>query len=149
MVHPLAVEYGLTPDELLDAISRRFRAKVTLEGAVAEVHLGKHIKNAQTQGLIERYEEHDLDAYPDYTIWVPNGPANGYRIECKNVRDSEEAYRTDGSIVAYKVEMQKTRASKEDASSRFYGTSQFDILAVCLGKKTHDETDETGSGLFS
>ena len=32
MPHPLAEEYGLTPDELLDAINRRFRAKVTLEG---------------------------------------------------------------------------------------------------------------------
>ena len=42
--HDLEVEYGLSKEEILDAISRRFRAKVTLEGAVAEVHLGKHIQ---------------------------------------------------------------------------------------------------------
>jgi hypothetical protein len=138
MPHPLAEEYGLTPDELLDAINRRFRAKVTLEGAVAEVHLGKHIKNAQERGLITRYEEHDRDNYPDYTIWVPGGPGRGYLIECKNIRDAQEAYRKAGIITAYKVETQKTRASKEDPSSRFYDTNHFDVLAVCLGKKTHD-----------
>lgn len=43
-LHPLEKEYGLTKEELLDAINRRFRARVTLGGAVAEVHLGKQIK---------------------------------------------------------------------------------------------------------
>ncbi len=138
MPHPLAEEYGLTSDELLDAINRRFRAKVTLEGAVAEVHLGKHIKNAQDRGLIIRFEEHDRDDYPDYTIWLPARPDTGYLIECKNIRDSQEAYKKAGDIVAYKVETQKTRASKADPSSRFYDTNHFDVLAVCLGKKTHD-----------
>lgn len=138
MPHPLSEEYGLSADELLDAISKRFRAKVTLEGAVAEVHLGKYIRNAQKAGHIDRYEEHDIDGYPDYTIWVKEGPEEGYKVECKNVRDSEEAYRQDGEIVAYKVETQKTRTSKSDASSRFYGIDQFEILAVCLGKKTHN-----------
>jgi len=69
--HALELEYGLTKDELLDAINLRFRAKVTLEGAVAEVHLGKHIKRLLDAGLIARYEEHDKDAYPDYSIWLP------------------------------------------------------------------------------
>ena len=46
------------------------------------------------------------------------------------------AYREGGEIVAYKVETQKTRASKGDPTSRFYGVGQFDILGVCLGKKT-------------
>lgn len=44
MTHSLEEEFGLTADELLDAMNRRFRARVTLEGAVAEVHLGKQIK---------------------------------------------------------------------------------------------------------
>jgi len=138
--HVLELEYGLTKDELLDAINLRFRAKVTLEGAVAEVHLGKHIKKLQNAGLIARYEAHDKDAYPDYSIWLP-GTANApLRVECKNVRDAEEAYRQGGDITAFKVETQKTRASKSDKSSRFYGFDQFEILAVCLGKKTHDWT---------
>lgn len=138
MIHPLEKEFELTAEELLDAVNRRFRAKVTLEGAVAEVHLGKHIKKLYEQGIIARFEEHDLDSYPDYTIWLRDKPEKPYRIECKNVRDAEEAYRKKGLIVAFKVETQKTRASKGDLRSRHYGFRQFDILAVCLGKKTHN-----------
>ena len=137
-LHPLEVEFSLTKEELLDAINRRFRAKVTLEGAVAEVHLGKHIKSLHDMGIIERFEEHDQDRYPDYSIWLPTKPGKAFRIECKNVRDADEAYRKGGEITAYKVEAQKTRASKSDRSSRYYGYDQFEILAICLGKKTHD-----------
>jgi hypothetical protein len=139
-LHPLEREYGLTKEELLDAINRRFRAKVTLEGAVAEVHLGKQIKSLHDAGLIARYEVHDRDGYPDYSIWIPSVPGRAFRVECKNVRDSDEAYRKNGEVTAYKVETQKTRASKGDKSSRYYGIDQFEILAVCLGKKTHDWT---------
>jgi hypothetical protein len=39
------------------------------------------------------------------------------------------------------VETQKTRASKGDPTSRFYGVGQFDILGVCLGKKTGSWSD--------
>jgi hypothetical protein len=136
--HPLEIEYGLTKEELLDALNRRFRAKVTLEGAVAEVHLGKQIKSLYEMHLIKRFEEHDRDGYPDYTIWLPRKSSKGLTIECKNIRDADEAYRDGGQIVAYKVETQKTRASTADRSSRFYNYNQFDILAVCLGKKTHN-----------
>lgn len=141
MPHPLEKEYGLTASELLDAIERRFRAKVTLEGAVAEVHLGKQIRALREDGTILKYEEHDRDGYPDYSIWLPDYPARRIRIECKNVRDSDEAYRKNGAIVAYKVETQKTRASKGDPKSRYYSHDQFEILAVCLGKKTHNWRD--------
>ncbi len=138
--HVLEREYGLTKDELLDAINRRFRAKVTLEGAVAEVHLGKHIQQLVDEGVILRFEAHDKDGYPDYSIYIPNKPGKALRVECKNIRNSDEAYRQGGEITAYKVETQKTRASKGDKSSRFYSFGQFEILAVCLGKKTHDWT---------
>ena len=138
--HALEIEYGLTKDELLDAINLRFRVKVTLEGAVAEVHLGKLIQRLRDAGLIERFEVHDKDGYPDYSIWLAGATDRALRVECKNIRDSEEAYRQDGAITAYKVETQKTRASQGDPSSRFYGYDQFEVLAVCLGKKTHDWT---------
>jgi len=140
MTHPLEQEYGLTAEELLEAINRRFRAKVTLEGAVAEVHLGKHIRELFQRGLITKFEEHDLDGYPDYTIWVHSQPKRRFRIECKNIRNRNEAYKKGGAVIAYKVETQKTRSSKGDKSSRYYGYDYFDILAVCLGKKTHDWT---------
>lgn len=140
MKHPLEEQYGLSANELLDAIDKRFRAKITLEGAVAEVHLGKQIKDVASSGLIERHEQHDKDGYPDFTIWLP-GSDEGIRVECKNVRDSSEAYRKGGEVVAYKVETQKTRTSKSDPSSRFYDKAHFEVLAVCLGKKTRQSTD--------
>src|SRR5438128_2042949 len=136
MPHPLESEYDLSSDELLDAINRRFRAKVALEGAVAEVHLGKKLQSLCAAKIIARFEEHDTDGFPDYTIWLPDDPA-GQLIECKNIRDSQEAFRKGGVEVAYKVETQKTRTSNQDASSRFYDAGHFAILAVCLGKKTH------------
>ena len=135
MPHKLEVEYGLTASELLDAMNKRFRAKVTLEGAVAEVQMEKQIRALQVAGVIVRYEEHDLDGYPDFTIWLPSRD-EPIRAECKNVRNTNEAYRSKGVITAYKVETQKTRTSNADPSSRFYGVGQFDFIGVCLGKKT-------------
>lgn len=130
----------MTATELLDAMERRFRAKVTLEGAVAEVHLGKQIRALCASGVLERHQEHDLDGYPDYTVSVPGKAANQL-IECKNVRDAREAYRQGGREVAYKVETQKTRTSNDDPASRFYDAEHFHILAVCLGKKTRRWSD--------
>lgn len=135
MPHKLEDEYGLTADELLDALDKRFRAKVTLEGAVAEVQMEKQIRALTVAGIITHYEEHDLDGYPDFTIWLPNRE-EPILAECKNVRNTTEAYRSKGIVTAYKVETQKTRTSKADASSRFYGINQFHFIGVCLGKKT-------------
>jgi hypothetical protein len=132
--HPLETQYGLSAYELLDALDKRFRAKVTLEGAVAEVQMEKKIR-ALVGTVIERYETHDLDGHPDFSIWLPK-VGKPLLAECKNVRNRDEAYRQGGEVVAYKAETQKTRASKGDATSRFYGVDQFDILGVCLGKKT-------------
>jgi hypothetical protein len=103
MPHPLEVQYGLSAEGLLEGVSRRFRAKVALEGVVAEVHLRKKIADVLAAGLIIRYEEHDRDNYPDYTIWIPDND-KAFRIECKNIRDAEEAYRNGGAVIAYKHE---------------------------------------------
>lgn len=138
MAHPLELKYGLSAYEILDAIENRFRARVTLEGAVAEVQMEKRIQ-VLLGSVIERYETHDLDGYPDFSIWLP-GEARPLLVECKNVRDHKEAYRKGGEVVAYKVETQKTRAARGDYTSRYYDLLQFDILGVCLGKKTGDWT---------
>lgn len=136
MPHALALKYGLTEAELLDALAKRFRARVALEGVVAEVHLGRKIELLRQSGAVERFDSTDEDGKPDYKIWLP-GRDSPVLVECKNVRNSNEAYRSAGKIVGYKVEVQKTRASHSDPLSRFYDFSgYFDILAVCLGKKT-------------
>ena len=139
MKHTLESQYGLSAHELLDAVAKRFRLKVALEGAVAELQMEKKI-GALFGSIVERYESHDLDSHPDFSIWLPN-TQKPLLAECKNVRDREEAYREGGKVVAYKAETQKTRASKSDLTSRFYGVQQFDILGVCLGKKTGEWSD--------
>jgi hypothetical protein len=141
--HALELKYGLSSSELLDAIGRRFRLKVAVEGAVAEVQMEKYIKPL-VGSIIERYEAYDLDARPDFAIWLPGRP-KPLLAECKNIRESGkeggEAYRQGGKIVAYKVETQKTRAATGDATSRYYGIDQYHILGVCLGKKTGNWAD--------
>jgi len=137
MAHDLEIEYGLTAHELLDALQKRFRARVTLEGAVAEVQLAAHLEALQYAGTIARYETHDEDGKHDCSVYLPGNPVP-LRVECKNVRNHDAAFRTKGVAVAYKVEVQKTRTSNNDPSSRFYGREQFDILAVCMGKKTRN-----------
>ena len=134
MEHLLEARYGLTAWELLDALENRFRARVALEGAVAEVQMEKKIR-ALVGTVVDRHEVYDIDGYPDFGIWAKGHP-NPLLAECKTVRDTEEAYRSGGEVVAYKVETQKTRASRGDPTSRYYGVGQFHILGVCLGKKT-------------
>jgi len=139
MKHPLEAKYGLSANELLEALDKRFRAKIALEGAVAEVHMEKQVK-ALVGTILDKYETHDLDGHPDFSFW-PRGSSEPLLAECKNVRDKQEAYRSQGHIVAYKVETQKTRASRSDPTSRYYNADQFDILGVCLGKKTNSWKD--------
>jgi hypothetical protein len=138
MAHPLEERYGLTAGELLDAVERRFRLRTALEGAVAEEQMERKVK-ALVGSVVERYEVHDLDGHPDFSIWLP-GRSLPLRAECKNIRESSkkggEAYRAKGVEVAFKVETQKTRAAKGDPTSRYYDVAHFDILGVCLGKKT-------------
>ncbi len=39
---------------------------------------------------IDRYESHDLDGQPDFSLWLP-GRKKVLRAECKNVRESSKA----------------------------------------------------------
>jgi hypothetical protein len=136
--HRLEVQYGLAASEILDAIASRFRLKVALEGAIAEVHLQRKIGELERRGFLLRHEEFDLNGFPDFTIW-PRRRADPLRIECKNVRGID--YRRGGAVVAFAVEVQKTRAARGDATSRYYEVNYFDILGVCLGKKTGNWDD--------
>jgi TATA-box binding protein (TBP) (component of TFIID and TFIIIB) len=97
-------EYGLTAQELLDAVNQRFRAKVALEGVVAEAQFERKLRILKQAGKIADYSMYDKDDYPDFSIRLSeDGPE--YTIEVKNIRDAEEAYKTGGEVVAYKVEL--------------------------------------------
>ena len=131
MPHPLEIKYDLTAQELLDAIDRRFRLKVALEGAVAEVHFERKLKVASQEGWLAGYESHDVDGMHDFTFTTNTGQT--FRVEVKTVRN--------GPIL--RVEVQKTRAAKGDPSSRYYNLDHFDILAVCLGRSTGNWSEFT------
>jgi hypothetical protein len=50
-------------------------------------------------------------------------------IECKNVRSPVSGRKGEEPI---RVELQKTRNSKDGSNTRAYRTDQFDILSACL-----------------
>lgn len=127
MPHALEIQYGLTAQELLDAIDRRFRLKVALEGAVAEVHFERKLKIASKEGWLTSYEGHDRDGMHDFTMVTLNGKQ--IRVEVKTIRNGAGRPR---------VELQKTRAAKGDPSSRYYDVIHFDLVAVCMGRATGD-----------
>lgn len=126
MPHALELKYGLTAEELLEAIERRFRLKVALEGAVAEVHFERKLRVASREGWLATYEPHDLDGMHDFTVVTRAGKS--IRVEVKTIRNGPRL----------RVELQKTRAAKSDPSSRFYSREHFDVVAVCVGRATGD-----------
>jgi hypothetical protein len=126
MPHALELKYGLTAQELLDAIDKRFRLKVALEGAVAEVHFERKLRIASREGWLTSYEGHDVDGMHDFTVITLSGMA--IRVEVKTIRNGAKL----------QVELQKTRAAKGDPSSRYYDRDHFDVVAVCVGRSTGD-----------
>jgi hypothetical protein len=126
MPHPLEQKYGLTSQELLDAIDKRFRLKVALEGAVAEVHFERKLRVASKEGWLTSYESHDIDGMHDFTVVTLDGKS--LRVEVKTIRNGPKP----------QVELQKTRAAKGDPSSRFYERDHFDVVAVCIGRNSGD-----------
>jgi hypothetical protein len=126
MPHPLEIQYDLTAQELLDAIDRRFRLKVALEGAVAEVHFERKLKVASREGWLRAFEAHDTDGMHDFSLTTLAG--NTLRIEVKTIRKGK----------GLDVELQKTRAAKGDPTSRYYERTHFDVVAVNMGRATGD-----------
>ncbi|MEI6639640.1 MAG: hypothetical protein WCL46_07975 [Chlorobium sp.] len=117
---------ALQPKSCLTAIDKRFRLKVALEGAVAEVHFERKLRIASREGWLTSYESHDRDGMHDFTVVTLSGIF--IRVEVKTIRNGPKP----------KVELQKTRAAKADPSSRYYDRNHFDVVAVCVGRSTGD-----------
>jgi hypothetical protein len=119
--HQLEETFHLTSQELLEIISSRRRLTVAVRGGVAEHHL---LKTLRDDPDVVSAQQIDRDGPPDVEATLRDGRL--LRVECKN--GEEHGYANgDG-----RVEVQKTRASKNDPASRFYEPGQFDVLAVCL-----------------
>ena len=120
-VHALERAFALSSSDLLDIISRKSRLGMAMRGGVAEHHLGLLLGG---DPLVAKAEEGLQEGPPDFFVELAND--RRVTIECKNA--SPRLY-ADGTA---KVEVQKTRASKGDPTSRFYAPAAFDVVAACM-----------------
>lgn len=123
--HILERQFALTSEQILDIISGRNRLSVAVRGGVAEYHLEQQLQRAPG---VRRVERLDIDARHDFDVTLDDGRL--LRVECKN---ASPKLAKDGS---YRVEVQKTRSSKNDPASRFYPVEGFDVVAACLFSPT-------------
>ncbi|PPF27754.1 hypothetical protein C5C18_06795 [Rathayibacter tritici] len=119
--HVLEEQFALTSEQILDIIGGRNRLSVAVRGGVAEYHLEHLLDSSPDIAAVERL---DVDAMHDFNVTLSDGRVR--RVECKNASPKTSA---SGS---FKVEVQKTRASKGDPASRFYPVDGFDVVAACL-----------------
>ncbi len=123
--HVLEEQFELSSAEILSIIGGRNRLQVAVRGGVAEHHLERQLGDDRRFALVKRL---DADAMHDFNVIATDG--SEARVECKNA--SPKTSRRG----EFKVEVQKTRASKGDPASRFYRIDAFDVVAACLFSAT-------------
>ena len=94
---------------------------MAMRGGVAEHHLGLVLDG---DPLVRSAVEGHQEGPPDFFVDMVDGRA--VTVECKNASPTLYA---DGTP---KVEVQKTRASQGDPTSRFYAPDAFDVVAACM-----------------
>ena len=120
-MHELEQAFALSSHDLLDIIGRKSRLAMAMRGGVAEHHLGLVL---EADATVARAEEGHQEGPPDFFVTLVDG--HEITVECKNA--SPRLY-ADGTP---KVEVQKTRASQGDPTSRFYTPAAFDVVAACM-----------------
>lgn len=120
-LHELEEAFGLSSFDILDIIGRKSRLAMAMRGGVAEHHLGLALGE---DPAVREADEGQQEGPPDFFVELVDG--RHVTVECKNA--SPEPY-ADGTP---KVEVQKTRASKGDPTSRFYTPESFDVVAACM-----------------
>ncbi len=124
--HELEMAFNVSATEILEVIKGRHRLEVAVRGGIAEFHLERVLQTLPWLATVHRL---DQDGKADFEVTA--GAGDQRLIECKNV--SPDTY-ASGEV---KVEVQKTRTSKNDPSSRFYPVDHFDVVAACLYSVTH------------
>lgn len=119
--HDLEDAFSMSSLQILDLLSSANRLEVAVRGRVAEWHLERLLR--EMPGVVD-VTPLDVDGQPDFEVILTDGQA--LRVECKNCSPKTLA---DGTR---RVEVQKTRASKSDPSSRFYDVDHFEVVAACV-----------------
>jgi len=113
-------EFELHETEVLDLIANARRLKMAVRGWVAEFHLVRALKALPDVSACER---NDAEGQADVTLRFRGVPLT---VECKNV------LRKRSAAGLARLDFQRTRASKKDPCSRYYASSDFDVVAACL-----------------
>jgi transcriptional regulator with XRE-family HTH domain len=122
----LLADWRVTATDVVEAVSRGFRAQVDVKGKLAELMLYRELENLRKAGELQAIDWLDEDGKPDFIVkWK----GRTVIIECKNVRSADPNRKSEEPI---RVELQKTRNSKDGSNTRVYRTDQFDILSACL-----------------
>lgn len=120
-MHPLAAEFELEPDQILELIAGARRLKMAVRGWVAEEKLRDLLSRTKGVTHVERLDE---EGGADLRVRWKDGPP--LLLECKNV------LRKRNAAGLARIDFQRTRASKSDPCSRYYAPTDFDIVAGCL-----------------
>jgi hypothetical protein len=128
MAHELEKLLNAPAEDIMDAIIRGFRAQIDVKGKLAELYLYRYLQTLESENIIGNLRWIDVDGMPDFEF---DFRGKRYLVECKNLRN--EMYKKQPS---YKVEIQKTRNSKDGSNTRSYTVDYFDILAVCMFNQT-------------
>ncbi len=119
-LHQLAAEFEMSEAQVLDLIASARRLKMAVRGWVAEEHLARQLSTLE--GVTECIRS-DAEGGPDLHLRYDNLPLT---VECKNV------LRVRSASGLARMDLQRTRASKNDPCSRYYSPADFDVLAACL-----------------
>lgn len=119
-LHELAREFEMREDEVLNLIAGARRLKMAVRGWVAEEHLVRNLRGVEGVSDCVRLDE---EGGPDVRLRFED--SRPITVECKNALRETTA---DGLV---RVDFQRTRASKGDPCSRYYSSSDFDVVAAC------------------
>lgn len=120
-LHDLAREFEMNEGDVLDLIAGARRLKMAVRGWVAEEHLVRTLRSVPGITSCERLDE---EGGPDVRLRYED--SRPITVECKNV------LRQTTAAGVPRVDFQRTRASKNDPCSRYYGPEDFDVVAACL-----------------
>jgi hypothetical protein len=127
--HPLEKHLNASAVDILSAIQKGFRAIIDVKGKLAEYYCDQQLEKLKRDGVVSDYTWSDKDGEPDFFVTYKG---KVLKIECKNIR-SVEKFKNPPS---YKVELQRTRNSKDGTNTRGYKCNEFQVLATCLFNHT-------------
>lgn len=133
MTHPLEVALNSPANDILEAISKGFRAQADVKGKLAELYFSRLLDELRIGKCIDAYEWFDKDGRPDFIIHIGS---HQLVAEVKNIRSGKEPRFSD--VRKGTVELQKTRngIDAQGKKTRGYRVDHFDLLAACLFNQT-------------